>query len=109
MTDLLADRPGVMAADTVKPGYTMNKAYFQYDPQDGLYHRYQYGGVHQGNEGPITVKNVIFQCCQMGHYATTEYLNINVHAAECGYFHHRRTGHPYQLGEGRGVRRHPLL
>ena len=86
VTDLLADRPGVMAADTVKPGYTMNKAYFQYDPEDGLYHRYQYGGVHQGNEGPITVKNVIFQCCQMGHYATTEYLNINVHAAECGFF-----------------------
>ena len=52
VTDLLADRPGVMAADTVKPGYTMNKAYFQYDPQDGLYHRYQYGGVHQGNKAP---------------------------------------------------------
>lgn len=84
--DLLADRPGVMAADTAKTGYNMNKAYFAYAPEDGLYHRYQYGGVHKGNEGPITVKNVIFQCCQMGHYATTEYLNINVHTSECGFF-----------------------
>lgn len=86
VTGLLDERPGVMAADLAKTGYTMNQAYFRYDPSDGLYHRYQYGGVHQGNEGPITVKNVIFQCCQMGHYATTEYLNINVHASECGYF-----------------------
>ena len=86
VTGLLDERPDVMAADLVKPGYNMNKAYFQYDPSDGLYHRYQYGGVHQGNEGPITVKNVIFQCCQMGHYATTDYLNINVHTSECGYF-----------------------
>ena len=53
--DLLAGRPGVMAADTAKTGYNMNKAYFVYDPEDGLYHRYQYGGVHEWNEGPITV------------------------------------------------------
>lgn len=86
VTGLLDKRPGVMAADLVKTGYTMNKAYFRYDSSDGLYHRYQYGGVHQGNEGPITVKNVIFQCCQMGHYATTEYLDVNVHTSECGFF-----------------------
>ncbi|MFR8347996.1 MAG: hypothetical protein ACLVAV_01240 [Clostridium sp.] len=32
-----------------------------------------------GSEGPVAVKNVIFQYCQSGFYATTEYLNINVH------------------------------
>ncbi len=82
----LEERPGVMDAVTIKPGYVMNQAYFVYEPSDGLYHRYQYGGVHQGYEGPITAKNVIFQYCQSGYYATTEYLNINVHTSDCGYF-----------------------
>ena len=82
----LENRPGVMDAATVKTGYIMNQAYFVYDPADGLYHRYQYGGVHEGDEGPIAVKNVIFQYCQTGRYATTDYLNINVHTTECGYF-----------------------
>lgn len=83
---LLDDRPGVMDAGTVKTGYVMNQAYFVYDPSDGLYHRYQYGDVHRGDEGPVTAKNVIFQYCQSGYYATTEYLNINVHTSDCGYF-----------------------
>ena len=75
-----------MDAGTAKTGYIMNQAYFVYDPSDGLYHRYQYGGIHQGDEGPVAVKNVIFQYCQTGHYATTDYLDINVHTTECGYF-----------------------
>lgn len=82
----LTERPGVMDAGTVKTGYIMNQAYFVYDPSDGLYHRYQYGKIHQGDEGPIAVKNVIFQYCQTGRYATTDYLDINVHTTECGYF-----------------------
>lgn len=82
----LDGRPGVMEAGTVKTGYVMNQAYFVYDSSDGLYHRYQYGDVHRGDEGPVTAKNVIFQYCQSGYYATTEYLNINVHTSDCGYF-----------------------
>lgn len=45
-----------MDAGTAKTGYIMNQAYFVYDPSDGLYHRYQYGGIHQGDEGPVAVK-----------------------------------------------------
>lgn len=82
----LDGRPGVMDAVTVKPGYAMNQAYFIYEPSDGLYHRYQYGDVQRGDEGPVTAKNVIFQYCQSGYYATTEYLDINVHTSDCGYF-----------------------
>lgn len=82
----LDDRPGVMEAVTVKPGYALNRACFVYKPSDGLYHRYQYGDVHRGDEGPLTAKNVIFQYCQSGYYATTEYLDINVHTSESGYF-----------------------
>lgn len=73
-------------AVSVYPGYSMNQPYFAYDEEDGLYYRYQYGGAHQGDEGQIKVKNIIFQYCPTGHYATTPYLDINVHANEYGYY-----------------------
>ena len=82
----LEGRPGVIDAAHAKPGYAMNKPDFVYDSSDGLYHRYQYGDIHQGSEGPIAVKNVIFQYCQSGFYASTQYLNINVHTGEYGYY-----------------------
>ncbi len=82
----LDEKTGVMDGTHAKPGYIMNKPEFVYDSNDGLYHRYQYGDVHQGSEGPIAVKNVIFQYCQSGFYASTQYLNINVHTGEYGYY-----------------------
>ncbi len=82
----LDGKPGVMDGTHAKPGYSMNKPEFVYNSNDGLYHRYQYGDVHQGSEGPIAVKNVIFQYCQSGFYASTQYLNINVHTGEYGYY-----------------------
>ncbi len=85
-TVTLEDRPGVMDAAAVDPGYDLNKARFVYSEEDGLYHRYQYGDVHSGDEGPIAVKNILVQWCQWGHYATTEYLNINVHTGSGGYY-----------------------
>ena len=75
-----------MDAYKVVPGYSMNKPWFEYNQDDGLYYRYQYGAAHKGDEGQIKVKNVIFQFCQSGHYATTEYLDINVHTSEDGYY-----------------------
>ena len=82
----LEDRPGVMEAASAQTGYTLNQAYFVYSAEDGLYHRYQYGDVHRGDEGPVTARNVIFQFCQSGYYASTEYLAFNVHTPEFGYF-----------------------
>lgn len=62
----------------VYPGYVLNKPWFEYHEEDGLYYRYQYGKPHMGDEGQIKVKNIILQYCPMAHYATTEYLNLNV-------------------------------
>ncbi|WP_124066492.1 DUF3048 domain-containing protein [Clostridium sp. E02] len=62
----------------VDPGYVLNKPWFEYHEEDGLYYRYQYGKPHMGEEGQIKVKNIILQYCPMAHYATTEYLNLNV-------------------------------
>lgn len=75
-----------LEAYKVIPGYVLNKPYFLYSEEDGLYHRYQYGDVHNGSEGPVAVKNLIIQYCSTGHYATTEYLNIDVHTSQYGYY-----------------------
>ncbi len=72
-----------LPAGTVKPGYTYNAPWFTYDPEDGLYYRYQYGREHMSDKGQVAVKNIIFQYCPVGHYADTDYLNIDVH--EDGY------------------------
>lgn len=70
----------------VVPGYPMNKPWFEYQESDGLYHRFQYGAPHKGDEGQIAVKNIIFQYVEYGHYATTPYLNINVHTGHEGRY-----------------------
>ena len=70
----------------VVPGYSYNEPWFEYNEEDGLYYRYQYGGPHKGNEGQIAVKNILFQYCEWGHYATTDYLNFNLNTSHEGFF-----------------------
>lgn len=70
----------------VVPGYSYNEPWFEYNESDGLYYRYQYGGPHKGDEGQIAVKNIIIQYAEWGYYATTQYLNINVHTGREGYY-----------------------
>lgn len=73
-------------AAKIYPGYQLNNPWFEYNAEDGLYHRYQYGDVHMGDEGPIAVKNVIFQYAPTGNYASTQYLNIELRGESYGYF-----------------------
>ena len=47
------------------PSYTMNNPWFEYNESDGKYYRFQY--------------------VEWGHYASTDYLNINVHKGGAGY------------------------
>lgn len=77
---------GTREAWKVTPGYPLNKPWFEYHEDDGLYYRYQYGAPHKGNEGQIAVKNIIIQYCAAGYYADTAYRNINVHEASWGYY-----------------------
>lgn len=76
----------VSDAYKVYPGYVLNKPWFEYHEEDGLYYRYQYGAPHMGDEGQIKVKNIILQYCPSAHYATTEYLNINVQDDSYGLY-----------------------
>ena len=70
----------------LKPGYAYNDPWFEYNKDEGLYYRFQYGGPHNGNEGQLAVKNIIFQNCPVGFYGSSEYLDINVHTPGSGYY-----------------------
>lgn len=70
----------------IVPGYPMNNPWFEYQEDEGVYHRFQYGAAHKGDQGLISVKNIIFQYVEWGHYATTDYLNLNVHKGHEGYY-----------------------
>lgn len=74
------------AADYVSPGYPINDPWFEYNKEDGLYYRYQYGGPHKGDEGQFAVKNILFQYCHWKYYEPSEYLDINVHHPNSGYY-----------------------
>jgi hypothetical protein len=75
-----------MDAFTVQPGYWYNKPQFDFNRDDGLYYRSQYGVPHMGDEGQIAVKNIILQYAAIGNYATTDYLDINVHDDSYGFY-----------------------
>lgn len=77
---------GEPAAVKVVPGYLYNQPWFEYNKEDGLYYRFQYGGPHEGDEGQIAVKNILFQYCPAGFYKPSEYLDIDVHSPGLGYY-----------------------
>ena len=75
-----------VSANVVKlDNFAYNHPWFEYNEGDGKYYRFQYGGKHNGDGGQIAVRNVIFQYVEWGHYASTDYLNINVHKGGAGY------------------------
>ena len=86
----------------------MNNPWFEYNESDGKYHRFQYGGKHNGDGGQIAVNNVIFQYVEWGHYASTDYLNITFTRVE-RVMYLRRKVRSCVLEEGRGLRTDPLL
>ncbi len=75
-----------LEAKTVKVGYALNKAYFEYSENDKLYYRYQYGKKHISDNKQIAVDNIILSYNRMTHYATTEYRDIALHEEMDGYF-----------------------
>lgn len=67
-------------AQVVLPGYTYNHARFQYNPETGLYDRYQYGDAQvDGNSGnQLSCKNIILQYCDWENFDDNGYLNIDM-------------------------------
>lgn len=62
-------------------GYSNVQAYFEYNPEDGRYYRYQYGGEHidETTGEQIAVDNVIFQYCNGEFRDEKGYMAFDVH------------------------------
>ncbi len=73
-------------ATTIKPGYQVNKPWFEY--RDGEYYRYQYGDaqVDELTGEQLTYENVIFQISQWQNYDDHGYLNIDTLSGGDAYY-----------------------
>jgi len=62
-------------------GFSKVEARFEYNPEDGLYYRYQYGGEHidELTGEQLAVNNVIFQYCHGEVRDSEDYLAFGCH------------------------------
>lgn len=81
------DLPGVPAY-VVKPGYFLNEPWFEYNPEDKLYYRFQYGDkqIDQLTGEQIAYKNIILQYSSWRNYDDHGYLNIDVDEPNAGKY-----------------------
>ena len=75
--------------ETNRGGYGSNKAYFEYNEEDGLYYRYQYGEaqIDEYNGEQLAVTNVVFKVCggEVREPADKDYLAFGVHGTGEAY------------------------
>jgi len=80
--------PGEWWADVVLPGYYLNDARFDYNAEDSLYYRSQYGGAHidELTGEQLAYKNILIQYSTWRNYDENGYLNIDVDAGNEGIY-----------------------
>ncbi|MBE5996864.1 MAG: DUF3048 domain-containing protein [Lachnospiraceae bacterium] len=74
-----ADVSNGMEAAYASAGYQSSKSYFEYNPEDGLYYRFQYGGpeIDGMNGEQIKVKNLIFEFENASLYQDSQYVHFD--------------------------------
>lgn len=78
-------------AKILKPGYLINKPWFEYNEEDGKYYRYQYDGpqIDDTNAEQLSVDNVIFQYASWQQVDDKGYLGFDCHGGgKMTYFAH---------------------
>lgn len=80
--------PGTHEATLIKPGYSINNPWFEYNPEDKLYYRFQYGDkqIDQLTGEQIAYKNIILQYSSWRNYDNHGYLNIDVDEQNVGKY-----------------------
>lgn len=75
-------------AGVVQPGYQANHPYFEYNPEDGLYYRYQYGSSQiDGNDGKqLSVKNILLQSASVHVLDDKGYLEVGTTGEGSGWY-----------------------
>lgn len=63
----------------VSPGYVVNKPWFVYNAEDGLYYRYEFKDkqIDGANDQQLAVKNILVQYCDWSYKDENGYLDIN--------------------------------
>lgn len=84
----VSEYPQGQSAVYVKPGFPVNKPYFLYHPEDGLYYRFQYGKeqIDECNGQQAAVRNIILQYCESSIYDGSEYVNFTISGCGRGMF-----------------------
>ena len=87
------DSPTVLkdgiVANVVKPGYQENKPWFEYNAEDGLYYRFEYGAkqIDDVTGEQITCKNIIIQFCNSSVRDSAGYKSFTtVDSGKGGYY-----------------------
>lgn len=72
----------------VSPGYFVNKPWFVYNKEDGLYYRYEFKDkqVDGANDQQLAVKNILVQYCEWSYKDDNGYLDINTTSGGDGIY-----------------------
>lgn len=72
----------------VSPGYFVNKPWFVYNKEDGLYYRYEFKDkqIDGANEQQLAVKNILVQYCEWSYKDENGYLDINTTSGGDGIY-----------------------
>ncbi len=75
-------------AKKVSIGYSVNQPWFEYNEDDGLYYRYQYGGKHIDDQTGETLlcSNIIIQFVNSTYYPDNKSLDITLTGSGKGWF-----------------------
>jgi len=75
-------------AKVVSPGYFVNKPWFVYNSEDGLYYRYEFKDkqIDGANDKQLAVKNILVQYCDWAKKDENGYLDINTTSGGDGWY-----------------------
>lgn len=75
-------------ATYVRPGYAIDDPWYEYNEQDGLYYRFQYGKEHVDNEtgNQLSCKNILIQYVPISLLDDGKSLKVNTTAGGNGVF-----------------------
>ena len=72
----------------VSPGYFVNKPWFVYNSEDGMYYRYEFKDkqIDGATEAQLAVKNILIQYCDWSYKDENGYMDIDTLSGGEGYY-----------------------
>ena len=76
-------------ATEVHTGISSTQSWYEYNEEDGLYYRYQFGSAHRDEldrSRQVTARNIIIQYVTHDYYGESAYLNMHIVGSGTGYY-----------------------